>query len=98
MKDMFRFPHQFLSKISLVLLIAYLCAFASHAQHFDLVVDVNETQQCQLCQNNIDTPPNLQLSILPTNVCFQLLVESPFVCCFISPAYQRPLLRAPPIY
>ena len=95
---MSRFPHQYLSKIGLVLLVAYLCAFASHAQHFDLVVDVNETQQCQLCQNNVDTPPKLSLSILPSSACFQLLVNSPVTCCFTSAAYQRPHLRAPPVY
>ncbi|MCJ8318949.1 MAG: hypothetical protein MJK12_04905 [Colwellia sp.] len=98
MKDILRFPNQYLSKISVILLIAYLCAFVSHAQHFDLVVDVNETQQCQLCQNNIDTPPSLSLSILPTMVCYQLLVNTSITCCFISTAHQRPHLRAPPVY
>lgn len=89
---------QYLSKISLIVLIAYLCAFVSHAQHFDLVVDLNETQQCQLCQNNIDTPPDLSFTTQTTFVCFHMFVISSAARCFISTAHQRPLLRAPPIY
>ena len=92
------FPNKYLSKISLILLIACLCSFVSHAQHVDLVLDFNETQQCPLCQNNIDSPSDLSLSVLPQFICYDFLVNSAVSCCFVPLAYPRPPPRAPPLY
>ena len=92
------FPNKYLSKISLILLMACLCSFASHAQHVDLVLDFNETQQCPLCQNIIDSPPDLLLSVLPQSICYDFLVNPVVSCCFTPSAYPRPPLRAPPLY
>ncbi len=92
------FITQYLAKISLILLIAYLCAFVSHAQHFDLVVDSGEAQQCQLCQNNIDTPPDLSLSVIPVYISITADIQNQLSAPSVLIAHQRPPLRAPPVY
>lgn len=92
------FISKYLTNISLILLISYLCAFVSHAQHFDLVVDPGEAQQCQLCQNNIDTPPDLSLSVIPIYISIIADIQKPLSAPSVLIAHQRPPLRAPPVY
>ena len=91
-------PSKHLSIISLILLMAYLCAFASHAQHVDLALDFNETQQCSLCQNNIDTPYDLALSVSPQFICYEFLVNPAVSCASIQITHPRPPPRGPPVY
>jgi hypothetical protein len=84
-------------KISLVLLITLLFSFVSHAQHHNLVIDVNETQQCQLCQHNIDTPPEFVVfsAIAQTHLPLSdVLVVDRY---FTKGSYTTPPLRAPPV-
>ena len=86
-----------IKKISLVLLITLLFSFVSHAEHHNLVIDVNETQQCQLCQHNIDTPPEFVVfsaiaqTYLPLS---DVLVVDRY---FTKENYTTPPLRAPPV-
>jgi hypothetical protein len=89
--------HKILVKISLVLLFTLLFSFVSHAQHHKLIVDVNEAQQCQLCQHNIDTPPEF--------VIFSAIAQSTSLKNYsLLPqlhlswnVYLIPELRAPPV-
>lgn len=90
-------PHSYLVKISFILLISLLFSFISHAEHSQLIVDVNEAQQCQLCQHNIDSPPELTVfSVVYVN---HFVVVTPLICQLhlVARSYKNPPLRAPPV-
>ncbi len=82
----------------MVFLFVFLTSTIAHADH---LVDQQKTldkQACQLCNQGIDTPPDLpqvQASIVtyyhPLN--FQLTTTE-----FIVSEYIQPFLRAPPIF
>jgi len=89
---------QGLHTVSILLLIALLCSFVSHAQHVELANSVMETQDCKLCQHNIDTPKGVELTVEPDYVC------QSHKACYYSPVYlqesdyQQPQLRGPPVF
>lgn len=86
-----------IKKISLILLIALLCSFIGHAEHFDLSNQLAEKQQCQLCQHNLDTPKEVKADFACTQ--FQLSYQA---CqydfaAYTTQQYYVPPLRAPPV-
>jgi len=84
-------------KISAVLLFTLLFSFVSHAQYHNIVIDANETQQCQLCQHNIDTPPEFIVfsAVAQTHLPLSdVLVVDRY---FTKESYTTPPLRAPPV-
>ena len=86
-----------IKKISLILLIALLCSFIGHAEHFDLSNQVAEKQQCQLCQHNVDTPKEVNADFAFAQ--FQLSYQAwqyDFSASNTQQYYISPL-RAPPV-
>ena len=90
------FPKKII-KISAFVLMAYLWAFITHAQHYDLTISLGEIQQCQLCQSTIDTPPESPLAAQKTLVAYAKLVTPNVEPILVALNYQRPYLRAPPV-
>ncbi len=86
-----------LTTTSIVLLVTLLCTFVSHAEHFSFIYDVEEIQQCQLCQNNINTPPENKIVFENENNSWLFKPSAPVSFISTKPVFIRPLLRAPPL-
>ena len=82
--------------ISTLLLVLFLCAVKSHADHFDLVSGPYDDEHCQLCLQNIDQPQDSIDFVLPDTGHYIFLVGSYESLRSSTNAFQVPLLRAPP--
>jgi len=85
------------SILSVLILLAFLCATVSHSAHSELIEDNVEVQQCKLCQHNIDTPKNT-LAVKLVDICSyeqpNLTINAPKISTSL---YVLPQLRAPPV-
>jgi hypothetical protein len=84
------------SILSLLILCAFVCATISHSAHSELIQDSVELQQCKLCQQSIDTPPeNLTVKLASVSR-YNALTIAIIIHYRESSAYLIPQLRAPP--
>ncbi|MGL1959024.1 MAG: hypothetical protein OCD00_17125 [Colwellia sp.] len=87
-----------LNIISAIVLMAFLFAFISHAQHFTESVVSAEQQHCYICHQGIDTPPDISTYfVILTSAYAVFIVESTVPAVNVSTFIQPPL-RAPPAF
>ena len=84
------------SILSLLILCAFLCATINHSAHGELIQDSVELQQCKLCQQSIDTPPDNVIVKLAIVSRYNVLTTAIIVQHSETTPYLIPQLRAPP--
>ena len=82
--------------ISILVLMALLCAARVHADHFTLHAEPKSEHQCQLCLQNIDQPRGMVVDGLVGGTSYYFLDDSYELIQPSSSDFKAPQLRAPP--
>lgn len=81
----------------MVFLLLFLASLLAHADHLVTQNTVTEQQDCQLCNQGIDTPPIFPQVIATFVTRYNNFTTKIFTVEFTLSQFVQPLLRAPPL-
>jgi hypothetical protein len=85
------------SSILIVLFsLAFLCAVINHSYHSSSLNDTVELQHCKICQQSLDKPTNINISVLAIINDYYHKVAAVNHHISSTPRFIAPQLRAPP--
>jgi hypothetical protein len=92
------FPTQKQCLFSIIILISMLFSVGAHTSHFDVNLQSIESQHCQYCQQNIDSP-NVSIQIVASAISSIELPKRKYYQYLPGNAARLgPPLRAPPVF
>jgi hypothetical protein len=80
----------------MVFVLLFLTSVLAHADHLVTQKTTAEQQGCQLCNQGIDTPPELPQVQVPVDTRYSFFTAKITTVEFTLTQFVQPLLRAPP--
>jgi len=80
----------------MVFVLLFLTSVLAHADHLVAQKTTSEQQGCQLCNQGIDTPPELPQVQAPVVTRYSFFTAKVTTVEFTLTQFVQPLLRAPP--